>query len=244
VIDVAIPIILLHLVYWGSGAALFYLDVRNGRWWASIKCQPKAKPLPSSEVWKICAVVEVQLLTVYPLVMWLAAPLLRTRLQYDVESLPDSTTIALSFGAFAVCSEIWFYHVHWLLHRPSLYPYCHKMHHEYTAPIAFECLYFHPVESVLQMGTAALGPALLGSHVMLLYAWIVVVLFNVSLHHCGHEVPFDEAPKLGSMTHQHDYHHKVFNANFGVIGLCDMLYGTRGGYDDYHKRWKDQRGWE
>lgn len=61
----------------------------------------------------------------------------------------------------------------------------------------------------------------------MLWIWIVITLFNVSLHHCGHEVPLDELPGLGSMTHQHDYHHKAFNCNFGVIGVMDYLYGTR-----------------
>ena len=70
---------------------------------------------------------------------------------------------------------------------------------------------------------------------------MVITLFNVALHHCGHEVPLDEAPRLGSMAHQHDFHHKAFNCNFGVIGICDWLYGTRGTYDDYHAKWETQR---
>ena len=86
-----------------------------------------------------------------------------------------------------------------------------------------------------------MGPLLLGSHVTLLYAWSVVTIFNVSLHHCGHEVPLDEAPRLGSMSHQHDYHHKATRANYGVIGICDWLFGTRGGYDDWHARWEQER---
>ena len=55
-------------------------------------------------------------------------------------------------------------------------------------------------------------------------------------------MPLDEAPRLGSMAHQHDYHHKAFNCNFGVIGVCDYLYGTRGGYDAWHARWEEELG--
>ena len=62
-------------------------------------------------------------------------------------------------------------------------------------------------------------------------------IFLVALHHCGHEVPLDEAPGLLSMTAQHDFHHKAFNCNYGVLGLCDWFYGTRGGYDTYHDKW-------
>ena len=101
--------------------------------------------------------------------------------------------------------------------------------------------YFHPFESILQLGTVAAGPLMLGSHITLLYAWIVVALFNVSLHHCGHEVPADEVPPLLSMSHQHDYHHKACRANYGVIGICDWLYGTRGGFDEWHAKWLLER---
>ena len=44
------------------------------------------------------------------------------------------------------------------------------------------------------------------------------------------------------MAHQHDYHHMVFNANYGVIGLLDKLHGTRGGFDAHHARWNAKRG--
>ena len=51
-----------------------------------------------------------------------------------------------------------------------------------------------------------------------------------------------QVPGLGSMAHQHDYHHMVFNANYGVIGLLDKLHGTRGGFDAHHARWNAKRG--
>lgn len=197
--------------------------------------------MPWADIRHICAFVGVQLITLYPLATWLSAPILRSRLRYRLEELPDLPTTLASFIFFAFCSEVYFFHVHWALHHPRLYPYVHKLHHKYTAPIAFECLYFHPVEAMLNFGTAAVGPIALASHVVLLYVWIAVTLFNVSLHHCGHEVPLDEAPRLGSMTHQHDYHHKAFNKNFGVIGICDWLYGTRAGYDEYHVHWEAER---
>ena len=87
---------------------------------------------------------------------------------------------------FAVCSEFWFFHVHWALHRPLIYPHVHKVHHEFTAPIAFECLYFHPIESLLQLGTLAAGPLIVGTHALTLYAWIAIALFVIMTHHCGH----------------------------------------------------------
>ena len=266
IVDVVVPVVILHVMYYGLG--FFFLALDNTRWrvWDDRKCQRRAKPIPWPHVRKIVAVVGSQLLTVYPVALALLAPFSRARLSYSAE-LPDLTTVLWSFACFALCSEAYFFHVHWLLHHPRLYPHIHKFHHEYTAPIALECLYFHPVseeaakcnrlrgaprlpppfhaistpvpflpfpflpsapplpsfvlprlslqvESVLQLGVIASGPLLIGSHVTLMWAFEVLALYMVSLHHCGHEVPMDDTPGLGSMTQQHDYHHKVIYFSF------------------------------
>jgi hypothetical protein len=39
-------------------------------------------------------------------------------------------------------------------------------------------------------------------------------------------------PRVGS---------KRFNCNFGVLGICDWLYGTRGNYDEWHDKWEVER---
>ena len=153
-------------------------------------------------------------------------------------ALPTAAEAVSHLLFFGLMAEIYFYHVHRLLHHPRLYPWVHKIHHEFTAPISLEAMYFHPVESVLNIGVLLSGPLCLGSHITLVYAFTVIAVLNVLVHHCGHEVPLDSPPFFGSMTHQHDYHHKVFNRNFGVIGICDWLYGTRAGYDEYHARWE------
>lgn len=187
ILDVALPMLLTNLVYWGVGLGCLALDTLPWSRWRGIKCQPRAAPLPWRDIRHICLVVGAQLLTLYPLAVWLAAPLMRARLSFAPE-LPHASDAALSFAGFALFSELYFYHVHYLLHHPRLYPYCHKRHHLYTAPVALECLYFHPIESLLQLGTVVCGPLVLGSHAALHYVWIVVTLFNVALHHCGHEV--------------------------------------------------------
>ena len=207
-------------------------------WAAYMKCQP-GKYMDWTMVRKILKNVGAQQLTVYPFFLWLGADAVRARLSFAPE-LPSAKETLLSLVFFALCAEVYFYHCHRLLHHPLLYPHVHKVHHEFTYPIALECIYFHPVESVLNFGVVASGPLILGSHVTLLYLFTVIGVANVLIHHCGHEVPLDSFG-LGSMTHQHDFHHKVFNRNFGVIGICDTLYGTRAPYDSYHERWEKAR---
>jgi len=42
------------------------------------------------------------------------------------------------------------------------------------APCALECVYFHPLESVLNFGVVILGPGLLRSHVVMVWYWSAV----------------------------------------------------------------------
>jgi sterol desaturase/sphingolipid hydroxylase (fatty acid hydroxylase superfamily) len=238
VVDTWIPFGLFVVTYWVGGFALLALECPWAMPWArAIKCQPSAPPMPWADVRKIGKRVGLQQLTVYPAAQWALRLLVRGRCSF-APALPTAAEAVSHLLFFGLMAEIYFYHVHRLLHHPRLYPWVHKIHHEFTAPISLEAMYFHPVESVLNIGVLLSGPLCLGSHITLVYAFTVIAVLNVLVHHCGHEVPLDSPPFFGSMTHQHDYHHKVFNRNFGVIGICDWLYGTRAGYDEYHARWE------
>lgn len=138
VLDIAIPLALTNAIYWGFGLFFLALDCISSTWWKENKCQRRAPPMPWADVRHITAVVGVQLVTVYPLVLWLGMSFSHSRLKYDFDSLPDLPTALGSFLFFAVSSEVYFYHVHRALHHPSVYPYVHKLHHAYTAPIALE----------------------------------------------------------------------------------------------------------
>jgi sterol desaturase/sphingolipid hydroxylase (fatty acid hydroxylase superfamily) len=48
-----------------------------------------------------------------------------------------------------ICQYILFYDMHFrLLHHRLLYKRLHKVHHEWTAPVAPAALYSHPIEHV------------------------------------------------------------------------------------------------
>jgi len=156
-------------------------------------------------------------------------------------TLPSWVEVAYTLPVLVLSAEVWFFYNHWLLHHPILYSYCHKVHHEYTSPIALECLYFHPVETVINMGVVGFGPVLCNSHIMVLYAWLVLALLAILLHHSGYELPADGSPGvLDSMSHFHDYHHQNYKRCFGVLGICDKIHGTMEGYDDHVAKWSQQ----
>lgn len=121
-----------------------------------------------------------------------------------------------------------FYYVHKTFHSPRFYKSLHKMHHLYTAPVAFSSTYCtlteHFFSNILPI---VLGIILLRPH------WSMNILFFCSLElgtlstHSGYNIP-------GNFNAlQHDFHHYSFTQNFGPTGLLDQIHGT----NDIFKAW-------
>ena len=132
--------------------------------------------------------------------------------------LPTPLEIAKDFVVFLTCEEILFFYAHWLLHQPMFYVRIHKIHHQFTAPIALAAIYAHPIEvifgNIIPMIT---GPILCHTHVVTYILWGIIGITVTSIHHSGYRfpwtLPFDHQPNF------HDYHHEYFNrGNYGLLG--------------------------
>lgn len=140
--------------------------------------------------------------------------------------------------ALIILHDTWFYWLHRLLHRPTLFRHWHLRHHRSHNPSPFTAYSFDTGEAIL---TALYFPLVL---VVLPVSELAAFIFTThmmlinALHHCGVEVyPRNRTGKplfdwLTTTTH-HDLHHAQSGYNFGLyFTFWDRIMGTE--HPDYH----------
>jgi sterol desaturase/sphingolipid hydroxylase (fatty acid hydroxylase superfamily) len=138
-----------------------------------------------------------------------------------IPALPALSTMVWQIVLCMLIEEILFFYVHWALHHRLVYKRFHKMHHEWTAPIAYAAAYAHPVEHLFSnMLSPAIPTVLLNMHVSTSLIWFTFVIVMTQIHHCGYHFPILASPEF------HDFHHLKFDTNFSTAGFMDALHGT------------------
>jgi sterol desaturase/sphingolipid hydroxylase (fatty acid hydroxylase superfamily) len=120
-------------------------------------------------------------------------------------------------------SAILFFHIHRLLHHPTIYRFLHYIHHEYSEPQAKVAYHAHPIEQVI-LNILPVYIPLVTFQVCQSDAFFYVILAHISgfLAHINWYDPgligifFDE---------YHLKHHKKHNVNYGLAdGYMDRIY--------------------
>ena len=97
----------------------------------------------------------------------------------------------LQIAFFFVFEDMFHFFAHRALHWGPLYKHIHKIHHKYSAPFGLAAEYAHPAEvMILGTGTIA-GPLLYCAfrgdlHIVTVYAWITLRLFQAIDAHSGY----------------------------------------------------------
>lgn len=119
-----------------------------------------------------------------------------------------------------VLMDIWFYHVHLMIHHPQIYSKIHKMHHKFRYSYALVALYCTPYEAIiLNLFSTSLWPIIFQIPAPYLYIWYFLVAFNTVATHSGMNIPF-------FIDEHHDNHHIKYTVNYGTSVYFDWLYGT------------------
>ena len=140
--------------------------------------------------------------------------------------LPTLGEIMRQFVYGNIAREVLAYYVHRVLHHPQLYARHHKLHHSFTAPIAFTGLYTTPVEHFFADIIPIVLPLALIAHfwepvhILSFNIFLISVLLVGTAEHSGYD--FAQPP----VSKVHDLHHEKFNVNYGSLHFMDWLHGT------------------
>ncbi|KAK1560770.1 hypothetical protein Q3G72_030738 [Acer saccharum] len=150
--------------------------------------------------------------------------------------LPSGWEIFLQLLVYFLVEDYTNYWIHRFLHNKWGYEKIHRVHHEYSAPIAFAAPYAHWAEILILGIPSFLGPAIVPGHIITFWLWIALRQIEAIETHSGYDFPWMPTkyiPFYGGAEY-HDYHHYVggqSQSNFAsVFTYCDYVYGTDKGY--------------
>lgn len=162
---------------------------------------------------------------------------------------PSWTTVVWQLAVFFVFEDAFHYWAHRALHWGPLYKHIHKKHHEHSAPFGLAAEYAHPLE-VLILGAGTVGgPFLLCAltknlHILTVYIWIVLRLFQAIDAHSGYDFPISMhnwIPFWAGADH-HDYHHQAFVGCYSTsFRWWDDIMGTDLSYKRFRARQAEKK---
>jgi len=232
---VIIPLVSI-VIYWINGLFLLLLDTI---WRPEVLQQYKLQKDQQFDMQKLGRVVKNLLFNQAFVIFPFAAAVTLLRYMtgvgpYVSETLPSHKEMCLQTIGFVLVDEVLFYYGHRLLHHKSIYGKCHKLHHEFTAPIGLVAIYCHPFEMLVSNVIPLFGGCVpFCSHGFTVLGWVVFGILGTQTHHCGFHWPwmgYDHQPSF------HDFHHQKFNCNYGNITWLDKLHGTDKMYKEHHAK--------
>lgn len=160
----------------------------------------------------------------------------------DYESLPGWGMTFFTFIFALLCEEIGFFYIHRFFHGKGWYAAVHKLHHQYTAPVALAAEYCTMVEHLVSnLFPLVISFVLLNSHWSMFMMFFNSLQFDTLCNHSEYNIPFLSDALM------HDWHHYSYTENYGPTGLLDSVFGHNSKYNEWlgeiQRRDKEDPDW-
>lgn len=135
--------------------------------------------------------------------------------------------IVIELLVLLVWCEVYFYGVHWLLHRPQLQRF-HMEHHFGGISTPWSAFAFHPVEAVMLGGVIVLPMLVHDFSACSLLAVPVLSLLYSNIKHANYDWKLMANNFFHRAAHRHHLHHHNTQGNYGfMFSFMDRLFKTR-----------------
>jgi len=136
----------------------------------------------------------------------------------------NSYSIIVSVGSLLLAllaHETYYYWLHRWMHRPKIYRWIHKVHHDSIVTSPWTSFSFHPLESLLQAVVVPVIVVVLPMHIVAVLVMLSLMTISATINNLDIEIYPKHFEKhwLGKWvigaTH-HSLHHAKFRENFGL----------------------------
>jgi sterol desaturase/sphingolipid hydroxylase (fatty acid hydroxylase superfamily) len=138
----------------------------------------------------------------------------------------DLPTYGLLWYVVSICvvlflQETYYYWLHRWMHKPGVYRWVHKTHHDSLTTSAWTAFSFHPIESTLQAILLPVLAFVVPLHSTAIALILVIMTFSGAINHLNTEIYPHAFSRhwlgkwLIGATH-HSLHHSQFRYNYGL----------------------------
>lgn len=129
--------------------------------------------------------------------------------------------LPVSLIASMLIDETFYYWIHRWMHRPQVFRYIHRIHHQSNITSPWTAFSFHPVEGILLSVSLPVILMILPMHPAVILVQLTIMTLSSVINHLDIEIYPENfnKNKIGKWvigaTH-HGLHHKQFKYNFGL----------------------------
>lgn len=216
-LSLCIIVFLRYVLVSGLFYVLFYVFFRKQYWHRKISTKLRTPGQHWREIkWSGITAIIFALSGVGLVALWQAG---YTQIYMDDTYSWWVSIIGLFLALFI--HETYYYWLHRWMHRPNIYRWIHKIHHDSIVTSPWTSFSFHPLESILQAIVVPIIVLLIPLHIGAVLLLLIIMTISATINHLDIEIypQHFERHWLGKWiigaTH-HSLHHAKFMENYGL----------------------------